>query len=92
MNQVLPFGAALAEHTLLSAGLQPQALLKDRALSEEQQGELLEAIRASEAVLAGFSDTLPRGYIWQSKAGVAVERERPSVLAGELLGHSKMMA
>lgn len=68
---MLPFGSALADHTLLTSKLEPQTRLRDANLSEMHLEQLLAAVQASEGLISDFSRAAPKGFIWQTASGWA---------------------
>ena len=70
LNVALPYGPAVADHCILSAGLSPQHLLKAQALSPAQRQELLAAVQAWEKWLDDCETQAPKGYITYRRAGV----------------------
>lgn len=66
----LPYGPAVVDHCILTAGLGPQQLVKQSALSPGQQQALLAAVLGWEAWLDDCETRAPRGYITYRRAGV----------------------
>lgn len=69
LNSALPYGPAVADHCILSAGLQTQQQLKASPLTAEQQQGLLEAVQAWERWLDDCDVRAPKGYITYRRAG-----------------------
>ena len=66
----LPYGPAVVDHCILTAGLLPQQLVKQAALSTDQQQGLLTAVQGWEKWLDDCETQAPQGYITYRRAGV----------------------
>lgn len=72
LNMALPYGPAVVDHCILTAGLAPQQQLKHSALRPEQQQALLAAVLAWERWLDDCETRAPKGYITYRRAGTCV--------------------
>ncbi len=70
LNVALPYGPAVADHCILSAGLSPQQQVKSNALSPDQRQGLLAAVQAWEKWLDDCETQAPKGYITYRRAGM----------------------
>lgn len=70
LNTALPYGPAVVDHCILTAGLPPQQLVKQTALSPDQQQGLLTAVLGWEKWLDDCETQAPKGYITYRRAGV----------------------
>lgn len=70
LNIALPYGPAVVDHCILTARLAPQQLVKQAALSTDQQQGLLTAVLAWEKWLDDCETQAPKGYITYRRAGV----------------------
>ncbi|KAL3145238.1 hypothetical protein ABBQ32_000984 [Trebouxia sp. C0010 RCD-2024] len=68
LNMALPYGPAVVDHCILTAGLGPQQLVKQSALSPGQQQALLAAVLGWEAWLDDCETRAPKGYITYRRA------------------------
>lgn len=66
----LPYGPAVADHCILSAGLSPHQLLKTQPLSPDQRQGLLAAVQSWEKWLDDCETQAPKGYITYRRAGM----------------------
>lgn len=73
LADLLPYGPLIAEHCILSSGLDPARPLASAPLSAEEQGSLLGGVRTWEAWLDACEDAneAPGGYILARPAGAA---------------------
>ena len=69
LNTALPYGPAVVDHCILTAGLPPQQLVKQAALSPDQQQGLLTAVLGWEKWLDDCETQAPKGYITYRRAG-----------------------
>jgi len=69
LNVALPYGPAVADHCILSAGLSPQQQLKAKPLGPDQRQGLLAAVQAWEKWLDDCESQAPKGYITYRRAG-----------------------
>ena len=70
LNVALPYGPAVADHCILSAGLSPHHLLKTQPLTPDQRQGLLAAVQSWEKWLDDCETRAPKGYITYRRAGV----------------------
>ena len=69
LNFALPYGPAVVDHCILTAGLAPQQQVKQAALTPEQQQALLAAVLGWEKWLDDCETQAPKGYITYRRAG-----------------------
>ncbi|KAL0046515.1 hypothetical protein WJX82_002614 [Trebouxia sp. C0006] len=68
LNVALPYGPAVVDHCVLSAGLSPQQQLKAKPLGPDQRQGLLAAVQAWEKWLDDCESQAPKGYITYRRA------------------------
>lgn len=83
LASVLMYGPHVADHCLLSAGLQPSIKASEAQLSKEQQERLLQQVAGFEAWVARCADAPPAGYITLAKPGES-RKQRAAALAAPL--------
>ena len=69
VSGLLPYGIALCDHVILTAGLRLQSSVA--SITPDQQRALLEEVERAGQLLAGFDSQPPPGFIWQARQGGA---------------------
>lgn len=87
LNSAVPYGPAVGDHIVLSAGLSPQQRIKEIPLTAEQKKSLLDAIQAWERWLDDCDVRAPKGYITYRKAGVSIHSTQRFAVYCNLLTH-----
>lgn len=91
LNTTLPYGPAVVDHCILTAGLPPQQLVKQAAVSPDQQQGLLTAVLGWEKWLDDCETHAPKGYVTYRRAGWSSQvYSHESVLAQVLVRVSCM--